>query len=211
MDAVPPGLVVFDLDGTLLRGDTVCEAIARHIGKLERMRELEAAPWSAVVPAREEMAAWYADHPRSRLVEGLQRLTFAPGAKEGIDLLLSHGIEVAICSLTWHFAVERIAADLGIRHSVGTALDGAGRITHLLPEDKPVWSTALAARLGVPSDRTAGVGDSSGDVPLLRAVRHPYFVGTDLPGGLPRHAIHMPDGNLLALARHFLSGVYDSR
>lgn len=35
-------LVAFDLDGTLLRGDTVCEALARRMGHFERMRELEA-------------------------------------------------------------------------------------------------------------------------------------------------------------------------
>ena len=35
-------LVAFDLDGTLTRGDTVCEAIARGMGHVDRMRELEA-------------------------------------------------------------------------------------------------------------------------------------------------------------------------
>jgi len=34
-------LVAFDLDGTLLHGDTVCEAIARRLGQLKRMQELE--------------------------------------------------------------------------------------------------------------------------------------------------------------------------
>ncbi len=56
----PVALVVFDLDGTVLRGDTVCEAIAAHIGRLPRMRELERLPWSAVYSARAEMESWYA-------------------------------------------------------------------------------------------------------------------------------------------------------
>jgi phosphoserine phosphatase len=41
---VPMGsirLVVFDLDGTLTRGDTVCCVIARKLGHFERMLELE--------------------------------------------------------------------------------------------------------------------------------------------------------------------------
>ena len=34
-------LAAFDLDGTLLRGQTACEAISKGIGRIERMRELE--------------------------------------------------------------------------------------------------------------------------------------------------------------------------
>lgn len=37
----PFGLAVFDLDGTLLRGPTVCEVLARTLGRLDRMRQLE--------------------------------------------------------------------------------------------------------------------------------------------------------------------------
>ena len=36
----PIRLAAFDLDGTLLRGETVCEAIARPLGRLERMQAI---------------------------------------------------------------------------------------------------------------------------------------------------------------------------
>ncbi len=55
------GLVAFDLDGTLLRGSTVCELIAEPLGRSAKMRRFEAlAPEFAIVAAREEMARWYA-------------------------------------------------------------------------------------------------------------------------------------------------------
>jgi phosphoserine phosphatase len=38
----PFGLALFDLDGTLLRGPTVCEVLARALGRLNHMRQLEA-------------------------------------------------------------------------------------------------------------------------------------------------------------------------
>jgi hypothetical protein len=38
----PHGLAVFDLDGTLLRGLTVCEVLAGPLGHLERMQQFEA-------------------------------------------------------------------------------------------------------------------------------------------------------------------------
>ncbi len=60
----PPGpsgirLVAFDLDGTLLRGDTVCEVLARRLGRLDRMRELEATATDleAQLLARAEMVS----------------------------------------------------------------------------------------------------------------------------------------------------------
>ena len=52
-------LAAFDLDGTLLRGRTACEAIAKGIGRLGRMRELEQLESNQIeeiTAAREEMA-----------------------------------------------------------------------------------------------------------------------------------------------------------
>lgn len=198
-------LVVFDLDGTLLRGDSVCEAIARHIGTLPRMRELEVLPWSSVFAAREEMASWYAPYSREHLLEGLQHVRLAPGAEEGVRLLRERGVTVAICSLTWEVGVEWVAGALGVSHFVGTGLEPSGRIVHFLPEDKPRWTTELRSRLGIPAEKVAAVGDSSGDIPLLIAAKHAYFVGREPPEALRDHAIHMPDGNIRDIAVRILA------
>ena len=207
MVASSRALVVFDLDGTLLRGDTVCEAIAKHIGKLTRMRELEALPWSSLFAAREEMASWYAPYARQRLVEGLQHLRLAPGAEEGVVALMERGIAVAICSVTWEFGVEWVAAKLGVQHFVGTRIDLSGQITHFLPEDKPRWTARLQHRLGIPSDSVTAVGDSSGDIPLLQAAHHAYFVGGTLPEVLSGHAVHVPDADIHEIAVKILGGL----
>ena len=98
-----------------------------------------------------------------------------------------------------------VAAKLGVRHFVGTGLDPTGRITHFGPNDKPLWTDRLRARLGIPAERVAAVGDSSGDVPLLQAAHHAYFVGKDLPATLGGHATHLPAGDLREIASHILS------
>jgi len=57
------GLVVFDLDGTLIRSLSACELLARGLGRAERMRQFEALSTPAeIAQARLEMAAWYADY-----------------------------------------------------------------------------------------------------------------------------------------------------
>ena len=71
---LPSGLVVFDVDGTLLRGPTVCELIATAIGRSERMAELElggGAGRDEAIPAREEMAGWYMEVGRDAIMLNL--------------------------------------------------------------------------------------------------------------------------------------------
>jgi len=60
----PIRLVAFDLDGTLIRADTCCEALARPLGRLERMREFERRTTvEDIAAARVEMAGWYGGVP----------------------------------------------------------------------------------------------------------------------------------------------------
>lgn len=50
-------LVAFDLDGTLLRGDTVCEAMARQLGCSSQMKVFERlTARECISAAREDMA-----------------------------------------------------------------------------------------------------------------------------------------------------------
>lgn len=159
-------LVAFDLDGTLLRGETACEVMARPPGRLERMRELERTQVSRIDEIktfREEMASWYASSTVSELSAHLNSARLAPGVEEGFQLLHMHRIKIAIISLTWEFAVEWVARRCGADFFVGTGLSAEGRITRFWPRDKPRWSRDLARRLDTDMGDVAAVGDSAGD------------------------------------------------
>jgi len=198
-------LVVFDLDGTLLRGPTVCELLAQSLGRLERMRNLERfVDNEELRAAREEMAGWYLPVGRATLLRSLHDAQLAPGVENGVALLRAHGVEVGIASITWAFAVEYFARRLGVTHWQGTELKASGEIHHVWPEDKAHWVRALAARLRMPSARTAAVGDSGGDLEMLGAVGVPVFVGRELPlahGGW----FHLPEADIEAVARHLVT------
>ncbi len=194
------GLAVFDLDGTLLRGDTVCEVLAKPLDRLVEMKHFEGLTEERdIAAAREQMVGWYEVRTTTELRAELRGASWAPGAHEAVRRLQSVGVAVAIASLTWQFAVSWFASQLGVDDYLGTDLFPDGRIVHVWPRDKARWLRELAATYGVPSDRIAAIGDSKGDLEMLHAASLRVFVGSTVPSGLGQ-VIHAPNANLCHVA-----------
>jgi len=201
----PIRLAAFDVDGTLIRPDTCCEAIARPLGRLGRMREFERLSTVAqITAARAEMADWYAGRSPAELCRPLADATLAPGVYAGFARLRRHGIATALVSITWDFAVAWFARLLNADYYVGTNLAADGTITHFWPEDKAHWIRTLAADLAIELDQVAAVGDSAGDVPMLQTVGLPFFVGQSVPPSLA-HVTHVPNGDIDQIARDIIT------
>jgi len=205
-------VVAFDLDGTLLRGGTACEVLARPIGRLARVREMEASSSTEqMAAARTEMAGWYQDYSRSELLGFLDQAELAPGAEDGCRQLREAGVEIVIVSLTWSFAVEAFAHRFGASAWLGTTLESDGSISHVWPEDKPRWLEEQCAATNTRALGVAAVGDSLGDVPLLNSVGLPIFVGKTLLKGLPAETVHLPDADIRDVAQLILNRALPSR
>lgn len=100
--------------------------------------------------------------------------------------------------------VRLVAFDLDgtlIRGGTGAQ---AGEVQHFWPDDKPVWLARHANALGIELGEVAAVGDSHGDVPMLAAVGHPFFVGAELPAEIA-HAVHAPHADLREIAQLILA------
>jgi hypothetical protein len=95
------------------------------------------------------------------------------------------------------------AHQLGLTHVLGTKIDEDGTIKHVWPRNKGEWLRELASVLAVPPERTAAVGDSTGDLQMLQAAALRFFVGSRLPLGLT--CIHVPDGNIEDIANTILT------
>ena len=200
-------IAAFDLDGTLIRGKTAAEAIAEGMGRAQQMREFAEAFSRQIDGAKafiEEMAEWYSAYELNELCDQLKAVSIAPGALEGLALLHEHHFKVAIVSLTWDFAAEWFAAKFGADYFVGKRLLPDGGVTHFWPQDKALWLTTLANRLGVGMNDVVAVGDSRGDIPMLLAAGHKYWVGEILPPELENVVIHESDGNILRLAQRIV-------
>lgn len=199
-------LVAFDLDGTILRGDTVCEVLARRLGKLERMREMEGiTDLGGIAEARHEMAQWYQDTSPENLLKFLDDAQLAPGACEGCAMLKRAGIEFVFVSITWSFAVAHFAQLVGASAWLGTSLETDGSIRHVWPEDKACWLVNLRSQRGLAREQIAAVGDTASDVPMLCSAGLPIFVGRSLPSGLPPTTLHLPAANIVQIAEIILS------
>jgi len=201
----PRGVVAFDLDGTLLRGPTVCELLAQPLGRLAEMRRFEAlSSEPEIAAAREEMARWYEGRTPAQLCAALEAARWAPGAREGVALLQANGVEVEIASITWSFAALWLARRLGVARVLGTQLAPDGRVRHVWPRDKPRWLGAVRAELEVPHARVAAVGDSGSDTDLLAAAELPFFVGRGAAPPL-RGLRHRPEADIEQIAREVLA------
>jgi phosphoserine phosphatase len=202
--ATAAGIAAFDLDGTLLRGMTACELIAAAIGRLPEMRAFESSlSRRALLRSRLEMARWYEGLTESQLCTALSGARWAPGAHQAVSALQAAGVEVAIASVTWGFAVAWFARELSIRHFMGTELSPSGAVTHAWPTTKGKWLRGLTRSLDLPRARAAAIGDSLGDLHLLRSAGVRVFVGSE-PPALP-HIVHLPDADLGHVAEHILN------
>jgi phosphoserine phosphatase len=198
-------LVAFDVDGTLLRGPTLCECIALGIGKCDEMRAIERLTLAKdIAAARAEMISWYQCHDKATLLRYVKSVTFAPGAREGVLTLKRAGVRVALVSITWQFAVDWVASELGVDLAVGTGWREDGTIAHFWPEDKPTWLAECAEGIGVRPAEIAAVGDSRGDLQMLRSAAIGYFVGQERQD-LAEHVKHWPGADIREIARDILS------
>lgn len=197
---MPVKLVIFDVDGTLLRGDTACQTIARSLGKYERMCQLEIVNGrDQVIAARHEMAEWYMEAGEVAVKTCLDGLSWAPGVTEGMGLLRANGVQLGLASVTWSFIVDHVARRLGISSYIATELDfETGDVKHSWRESKAAFLHEFAASNGMTPGDAAAVGDTMGDYDMLQVAGLGVFVGPDRPD-LP-NVVHMPGADLRDVA-----------
>lgn len=193
-----PALVAFDLDGTLTRGPSCLESIAAANGFAERMAVWETSRTEAEIRAA-RTGVWpiLTGLAPDRITGPLGDIPLAPGVFEGLAALRAAGVPVVIVSLTFTLTVSWFAERFGVVDFIGTRPHGRG-FRHVFPWTKPVLLAEFAARRGIAMADVAAVGDSRGDVPMLRAVGRSVFVGPTLPEDLTP-TWHLPDASIATI------------
>src|SRR3954462_11485973 len=207
-------LALFDLDNTLLAGDSDYEwgqfLIDRGVLERERYEAQNSAYYEQYVAGTldiheylgfalrplaehspEDLARWHAQFMQERISPMIQ-----PPARALVRRHLERDDLCAIITATNSFVTAPIAREFGVPHLIATepeSRDGrfTGRVsgTPCFREGKvrrlEQWLAGLGRRMGEFTE-TRCYSDSHNDLPLLERVSHPVAVDPDEP--LARHA-----------------------
>lgn len=172
-------VVVFDLDGTLLRDTTVLRLLATHLGHGEAVVELDRAISAGEISSRtiaDRSAAWFAGCTAAEMDAVLADGPWIRGIAETVAELSSAGTNVLLGTITWRFAARLLGDRYGFDAVSGTELEAddgvfTGRVTrHFDGVDKLRFVEAWCAEHGYTLAQVAAVGDSRSDVPLFERV-----------------------------------------
>ncbi|HEY2718793.1 MAG TPA: HAD-IB family phosphatase, partial [Solirubrobacteraceae bacterium] len=170
-------VVVFDLDGTLLRGTTVSLLLAEWLGRTAEIAQLEQAFSAHEITnsvVAETSAGWLAGQRTADAWRVLADGPWIDGMTETFQALRTAGASLLLGTIIWSFAAEMLRERYGFAAVSGTemqASDGilSGRISRYFDEhDKASFVEKWCARRGVSMDQVAAVGDSRSDIPLFR-------------------------------------------
>jgi phosphoserine phosphatase len=170
-------VVVFDLDGTLLRGTTVSLLLAEWLGRRTEIAELEEAFHAGEISnsvVADATAGWLAGQSTADVRRVLADGPWIDGMAETFTALREAGSSLLLGTITWSFAAEMLRERHGFAAVSGTVLrveSGvlSGTVGRYFDEhDKARFVEEWCAEHGHSMSQVAAVGDSRSDVPLFR-------------------------------------------
>lgn len=169
-------VVVFDLDGTLLRGTTVLRLLAEWLGRAEEIAGLERAFHAHEISnsvVADTSAGWFAGQSTAEVWRVLTDGPWIDGMAETFRALDAAGVSLLLGTITWRFAAEMLRERYGFTAVCGTEMqmsDGvlSGTVSRYFDEhDKVRFVEGWCAQNGFSMSQVAAVGDSRSDVPLF--------------------------------------------
>lgn len=172
-------VVVFDLDGTLLRGTTVSLLLAQWVGRASEIAELERAFSAHEISnsvVADTSAAWLSGRSVPETWGVLADGPWIQGMTETFRALTAARVSLLLGTITWSGAAEMLRQRHGFAAASGTEMqtvDGvlSGVVSRYFDEhDKLRWVEDWCAQNGYSMSQVAAVGDSRSDVPLFHGV-----------------------------------------
>jgi phosphoserine phosphatase len=169
-------VVVFDLDGTLLRGTTVSLLLAQWLGREGEITELERAFHAHAISnsvVADTSAGWLAGKSVAEAWRVLEDGPWIDGMAETFQVLAGAQVSLLLGTITWSFAAEMLRESYGFAAASGTEMrvvDGvlSGTVSRYFDEhDKARFVEDWCAQHGYSMSQVAAIGDSRSDVPLF--------------------------------------------
>lgn len=177
LSASPPGLLLTDVDSTLVEQEVIDELAARA-GRRAQVAAITSRAMRGEIGFKDSLRL------RVRQLAGLEeaalgavaaQLTPSPGARALIAWAHAHGCRVGAVSGGFEQILEPLAAELHLDHHAANVLDvRGGRLTGRVrgavvgPREKVARLREWARADGVDLALTAAIGDGANDIPVLR-------------------------------------------
>jgi phosphoserine phosphatase len=171
-------VVVFDMDGTLVAGETL-DILAVRAGVGAEVAPITREAMEGRIEFGESLrrrVALLRGLPESVLHEVARGLELSPGAEEALRVLKRLGYRLAVVSGGVSVIVEALRERLDLDYAFGNTLEvEEGMLTGRVCEpilDGPGKARVLAeiaAKEGVSLEQVVGVGDGANDIPMLQA------------------------------------------
>ncbi len=171
------GLLVADMDSTIVTGETLDE-LAAYAGLGERVAEITRASMNGQVDFREALRARVAllrGLPLSALDATWSGVQLTPGATTLVATMRAFGATTALVSGGFTFFTQRVAALCGFDHHRANVLcDDGAQLTGAVAEPildrdaKLATMRTLLAAAGLGPEASLAVGDGANDLAMLR-------------------------------------------
>ncbi len=181
----------FDLDGTLVKGTSTGQHLAKKIGHAKEMEAIETL-YRCGKASNADVAAldgkYYSGYTIADIHQFLEDIPTVEHIEETVEYLTTRGIPSLVCTLAWSFVAEYFANRYGFSGWSGPDLrvDSAGVFTGEVlfdfhETDKPVFVNDYCKQKGVKMNEVFHVGDSRSDIPLFDAVGFSVAFNGDKP------------------------------
>ena len=170
-------LIAFDMDSTLVKGETIVE-IAKKINKQEEMARLTELAMSSdqdFSTSLKERVKLLAGVSEKTLLEIAENLEIASGAEELIQSLKQMDWKIALISSGFSYFTDAIKHKLDLDYSFGNTLEikngvCTGKVLGSIIDGEGKWKIIedLMADLGITREQVVTVGDGSNDRIMLQ-------------------------------------------
>ncbi|MFH1821096.1 MAG: HAD-IB family phosphatase [Methanobacteriota archaeon] len=183
-------LVAFDMDGTLIIGESCWGVIHGYFGtqgvanKNLRAYEIGEIDYSEFM--RRDIEMWRPVPSIGKIWEILSAYVLAPNVSEVVREVLRRGYQTAIVTGGFDILADAVSRKLGIKHVIanGLEVDEHGYLTgegipRVEPSKKDENLIQLAKQLGFSPEECVAVGDSKYDAKFLKLAGLGVAVGGD--------------------------------
>jgi len=171
------GLVLFDLDSTLIEEETIDE-LAKLVGVEEEVKKITKDAMNGKIDFEESLrkrVALLKGLPIDSVKELVSKLKITKGAREAIEELKNRGYVVGVISGGFNIVTERIKKDLNLDYAYSNELivkdeklTGEVRGRVMSPTAKGEILEEIARRENIDLKDTVVVGDGANDICMFK-------------------------------------------